>query len=88
MGLTAILLPQLPECRDDRMQHLTVAAAGSLLLFSESESDVIQASFKTSDPSVSAPECWGHRPVPSLASTAPVTELWVCACQASEHLAI
>lgn len=46
MGLTAILLPQLPECWDDRMQHHTIAAAGLLLLFSESESDVIQASLR------------------------------------------
>lgn len=28
MGLTAILLPQLPECPDDRMQPHTIAASG------------------------------------------------------------
>lgn len=49
-SLTAMLLPQLPECWDDRMQHHTypvpIAASGSSLLLSESESDVTQASLK------------------------------------------
>lgn len=47
-GLTATLLPQLPDCQDDRVQHHIhpgpIAAWCSLLLFSES--DVAQASLK------------------------------------------